>query len=68
MITPLFLFAHGAGAPSSHPWMRAWTERLGTSGRVVPFDYPYMRAGRRRAGRERSAYPGGGEGLPDGVL
>jgi predicted alpha/beta-hydrolase family hydrolase len=45
---PLFLFAPGAGAPSSHPWMRAWTERLGAIGDVRTFDYDYMREGRRR--------------------
>src|SRR5256714_2191079 len=45
---PLFLFAPGAGAPSSHPWMRAWAQRLGTIGDVRTFDYDYMREGRRR--------------------
>lgn len=45
---PLFLFAPGAGAPSSHPWMRAWAERLGAIGRVRTLDYDYMREGRRR--------------------
>ncbi|MCC6620152.1 MAG: alpha/beta fold hydrolase [Deltaproteobacteria bacterium] len=44
---PLVLFAPGAGAPSTSPWMRAWAERLGAHGRVVTFDYPYMIAGRR---------------------
>ena len=44
----LFLFAHGAGAPSSHPWMLDWAERLATLGTVVPFDYPYMQ-GKKRA-------------------
>ena len=48
MSRPLFLFAHGAGAPSSHPWMRAWAERLSPLGVVVPFDYPYMQVGRSR--------------------
>ena len=43
----MFLFAHGAGAPSSSGWMAAWRERLGTLGDVVAFDYPYMRAGRK---------------------
>jgi predicted alpha/beta-hydrolase family hydrolase len=38
----LFVFAHGAGAPSSHPWMRAWAARLATVGPVDAFDYPYM--------------------------
>jgi predicted alpha/beta-hydrolase family hydrolase len=45
---PLFLFAPGAGAPSSHPWMRARAERLGAIGDVRTFDYDYMREGRRR--------------------
>jgi hypothetical protein len=45
---PLLLFAPGAGAPSSHPWMRAWAERLGAIGDVRAFDYDYMREGRRR--------------------
>jgi uncharacterized protein len=50
MITtkPILLFAPGAGAPSSHPWMRAWAERLGTIGSVCTLDYDYMREGRRR--------------------
>jgi len=45
---PLFLFAPGAGAPSSHPWMQNWKRRLESLGRVVAFDYAYMREGRRR--------------------
>lgn len=51
MARPLLLFAHGAGAPSSHPWMRSWAERLATLGRIVPFDYAYARAGRRSPDR-----------------
>jgi uncharacterized protein len=46
MTRPLFLFAPGAGAPSSHLWMQAWKERLGSIGDVETFDYDYM-AGRR---------------------
>ena len=45
---PLFLFAPGAGAPSTHPWMQAWTKRLSTLGDVVLLDYPYMKEGRKR--------------------
>lgn len=45
---PLFLFAPGAGAPSTHPWMRTWTDRLTALGDVRSFDYDYMREGRRR--------------------
>lgn len=48
MSRPLFLFAPGAGAPSSHPWMQRWKERLSTIGGVAAFDYDYMREGRRR--------------------
>src|SRR5713226_978046 len=44
----LFLFAPGAGAPSSHPWMQQWTRRLATIGPVMVFDYPYMREKRKR--------------------
>ncbi len=45
---PLFLFASGAGAPSSHPWMQNWKERLSEIGDVETFDYDYMREGRKR--------------------
>ena len=48
---PLFLFAPGAGAPSSSRWMVAWRKRLDTLGEVVPFDYPYLLAGRRSPDR-----------------
>src|SRR5437867_5750303 len=45
---PLILFAPGAGAPSSHPWMQNWKRRLSEIGEVETFDYDYMRAGRKR--------------------
>jgi uncharacterized protein len=48
MTRPLFLFAPGAGAPSSHPWMQRWKERLSALGDVVTFDYLYMQERRRR--------------------
>jgi uncharacterized protein len=48
MTRPLFLFTPGAGAPSSHPWMQRWKERLSALGDVVTFDYPYMQERRRR--------------------
>jgi len=48
MIRPLLLFAPGAGAPSSHPWIQRWRERLNSIAEVVTFDYDYMREGRRR--------------------
>jgi predicted alpha/beta-hydrolase family hydrolase len=51
MTKPLFLFAPGAGAPSSHPWMQRWKERLSTIGEVEAFDYAYMRQGTRRPDR-----------------
>ena len=45
---PFFLFAPGAGAPSTHPWMQKWKRRLSETGNVVTFDYDYMLDGRRR--------------------
>jgi predicted alpha/beta-hydrolase family hydrolase len=48
MNRPLLLFAPGAGAPSSHPWIQRWKERLSSIGEVVTFDYDYMREGSRR--------------------
>jgi predicted alpha/beta-hydrolase family hydrolase len=45
---PILVFAPGAGAPSSHPWMQAWARRLSAIGEVRTFDYDYMREGRRR--------------------
>jgi predicted alpha/beta-hydrolase family hydrolase len=47
MAKPLFLFAPGAGAPSTSGWMQGWRARLETLGTVVTLDYPYMLAGRR---------------------
>jgi predicted alpha/beta-hydrolase family hydrolase len=44
----LFLFAPGAGAPSSHPWIQSWKQRLSEIGVVETFDYDYMREGRKR--------------------
>ena len=44
----MLLFAPGAGAPSSHPWMQNWKERLSAIGTVETFDYNYMRDGRKR--------------------
>jgi predicted alpha/beta-hydrolase family hydrolase len=47
----LIVFAPGAGAPSSSPWMRRWTALLGRFGTVAAFDYPYAREGRRAPDR-----------------
>jgi uncharacterized protein len=45
---PFFFFAPGAGAPSSHPWMQNWKDRLSEIGDVETFDYDYMREGWKR--------------------
>jgi len=50
-MTPLLLFAPGAGAPSSQPWMQDWKKRLSGIGVVETFDYDYLREGRRRPDR-----------------
>jgi predicted alpha/beta-hydrolase family hydrolase len=51
-MSPIILFAHGAGAPSTSGWMRAWARRLAELGEVVPFDYPYMKAKRKSPDRQ----------------
>jgi predicted alpha/beta-hydrolase family hydrolase len=48
MSGPFFLFAPGAGAPSTHPWMQKWRHYLESIGEVALFDYDYMREGRKR--------------------
>lgn len=48
---PFFLFAPGAGAPSTSPWMQRWQKRLTEIGDVLAFDYDYMLQGRRRPDR-----------------
>jgi predicted alpha/beta-hydrolase family hydrolase len=45
---PLILFAPGAGAPSSHPWMANWKVRFYEIGDVETLDYDYMRDSRKR--------------------
>jgi len=47
MSGPFLLFAPGAGAPSTHPWMQKWKGYLQSIGEVALFDYDYMREGRR---------------------
>jgi predicted alpha/beta-hydrolase family hydrolase len=44
----LILFAPGAGAPSSHPWIENWKDRLSKIGDVETFDYDYRGEGRKR--------------------
>jgi predicted alpha/beta-hydrolase family hydrolase len=48
MLEIFFLFAPGAGAPSTHPWMQRWKTRLESLASVGTFDYDYMREGRKR--------------------
>lgn len=46
--SPLFVFAHGAGAGSAHPWMRRVAAALAERGlSTVTFDFPYIERGRR---------------------
>jgi predicted alpha/beta-hydrolase family hydrolase len=46
-----FLFAPGAGAPSSSDWMQAFAQRFEKLGRVACFDYRYQVEGRRSPDR-----------------
>ncbi|XP_020097269.1 KAT8 regulatory NSL complex subunit 3 [Ananas comosus] len=50
--SPLVVFAHGAGAPSTSEWMVKWQKMMGEAldaVEVVTFDYPYISGGKRRA-------------------
>ena len=48
----LFVFAHGAGAGQSHPFMVRYARGLAERGiDVVTFDFPYMQAGRKSPDR-----------------
>ncbi|HDY7986982.1 TPA: alpha/beta fold hydrolase [Vibrio vulnificus] len=50
---PLFIFAHGAGAPMEHAFMAAVAQGLAKEGiRVVRFNFPYM-AKRAEDGKKR---------------
>jgi predicted alpha/beta-hydrolase family hydrolase len=53
VMRPLFVFAHGAGIPSRHPWMERWAARLLDDGDVVRFDYDYVAAGRKAPDPEK---------------
>ena len=59
--TPLdavFVFAHGAGAGQSHPFMVRYARGLAERGlAVVTFDFPYMQARRKTPDRRRSRSP-----------
>ncbi|KAM2227829.1 hypothetical protein ACFXTI_014596 [Malus domestica] len=51
-LSPVVVFAHGAGAPSSSDWMIRWKDMLGkalNAVEVVTFDYPYISGGKKRA-------------------
>lgn len=54
MASPILLFAHGAGAPTTSAWMTRWAKSLGKIGRVEAFDYPYMREGRKMPDRHEA--------------
>lgn len=49
----VFLFAHGAGAPMTHPFMAAVAKGMGEGGvRVVRFNFPYMEAKKKVPDRQ----------------
>src|SRR5687768_4359810 len=49
----LFLFAHGAGAPMTHPFMSSVARGMGERGiRVVRFNFAYMEAGKKVPDRQ----------------
>ncbi|XAR70190.1 hypothetical protein NMG60_11026965 [Bertholletia excelsa] len=51
-LSPVVVFAHGAGVPSSSDWMIRWKSMLAKGLQavaVVTFDYPYISGGKKRA-------------------
>ena len=64
-MNPLILFAPGAGAPSSHPWMQNWKRRLSEIGDVETLDYAYMRDSRKRPDPLRALIAAHREALND---
>ena len=71
----VFVFAHGAGAGQSSPFMRRYATLLAARGiDVVTFDFPYLAAGRKLPDRRACArtrlpgrHGGGGANLPGGA-
>lgn len=51
MTKPLFVFAPGAGAPCTSPWMMRFRGYFAELGDVFAFDYPYQQQGRRSPDR-----------------
>ncbi len=55
--SPIFIMAHGAGAPMDSDWMNDLTKALVTEGiQVVRFEFPYM-VERRENGKKRPPNP-----------
>lgn len=51
-LNALFIFAHGAGAGQSHPFMTSYAKALAARGIAVEtFDFPYMAHGRKTPDR-----------------
>jgi uncharacterized protein len=48
MPSSAFLFAPGAGAPSSSDWMLRFSQGLAKLAPTQSMDYPYQQAGSRR--------------------
>ncbi|GAB2220306.1 hypothetical protein Droror1_Dr00007950 [Drosera rotundifolia] len=51
-LSPVVVFAHGAGSPSTSEWMIRWKkmlEKAVDAVEVVTFDYPYLAGGKRGA-------------------
>ncbi|KAL9264296.1 KAT8 regulatory NSL complex subunit 3-like protein [Drosera capensis] len=51
-LSPVVVFAHGAGSPSTSEWMIRWKkmlEKAVDAVEVVTFDYPYLADGKRGA-------------------
>ncbi|XP_038875374.1 KAT8 regulatory NSL complex subunit 3 [Benincasa hispida] len=59
-LSPVVVFAHGAGASSSSEWMIRWKDMLGKAlhaVEVVTFDYPYISGGRKSPPKAEKLVP-----------
>ncbi|KAG6579551.1 KAT8 regulatory NSL complex subunit 3-like isoform X1 [Cucurbita moschata] len=59
-LSPVVVFAHGAGAPSSSEWIIRWKDMLGKAlhaVEVVTFDYPYISGGRKSPPKAEKLVP-----------
>jgi uncharacterized protein len=63
----LVVLAHGAGAPSSHPWMGKWKALWESLAFCHTFDFPYIVAGRKTPPKAEKLIPSFWEAAREGL-